>query len=156
MGCLMALRGSSRTPRRSTIVLLVSALLLVMAFAPAAAARPNNPFVGSWVTDADGTSARMQFGGSGHFHLRAAPTSVCGESVPLTMLGTFEPDDWNPAGLDVPTVKVTVDGYCHYGPDGGRQWFDQWEYWIWYLEDRDVLMSTVCWYRPGSDPSVCD
>ena len=135
---------------------LATVLILILALAAPAAAAPDDPFVGSWESTTDEIHARMQFGGGGHFHLRAAPSSFCEGSVPLTLLGTFAPDDWNPAGLDVPTVRVTVDGYCHYGPDGGRQWSDQWEYWIWYLEDTDTLMSTVCWYRPGSDPSVCD
>jgi hypothetical protein len=141
---------------RRLSTLLVLALLVAVFAVPASAGPSDNPFVGSWVADFDGSHARMQFGGNGHFHVRAASSPFCEESAPLTLLGTFEPDDWNPAELDVPTVKVSADGYCHYGPDGGRQWVNQWEYWIWYLEDTDTLMSTICWYRPGSDPSVCD
>jgi hypothetical protein len=128
-------------------------VLLVALVAPAGAAPPDKPFVGSWETNDDGIPASMQFGGDGHFHLRAAPTSVCGEAVPATLLGTFEPVD---PGNGTPTVEVTADVYCHYGSAGGRQWFSQVVYLIWYLEDTDTLMSTVCWFRPGSDPSACD
>jgi hypothetical protein len=36
---------------KRTIVVLLSALLLMIGFAPATATPPNNPFVGSWESD---------------------------------------------------------------------------------------------------------
>ena len=143
-----------RKTRRYWPVLVVAIAALFASAGPVAAA-PKNPFLGAWETTADGIHARMQFGGGGHFHLRAAPSatwSAC-EGAPLTLLGTYESHD---PGFDIPTVKATVDLYCHLGPDGGRQWFDHYFYFIWYLEETNSLMSTVCWYRPGPDPSACD
>ncbi len=140
--------------RRYRLALVITIAALFASAGPVAAAS-ENPFVGAWETTADGIQARMQFGGGGHFHLRAAPSatwSPC-EGAPLNLLGTYEPYD---PGNGIPTVKVTVDLNCHLGPDGGRQWFEHYFYYIWYMEDTDTLMSTICWYRSGSDPSTCD
>lgn len=132
---------------------LGAAIVLVLVSALPAAAAPSDPFIGTWETIDDGNPARMQFGGNGHFHVRAAPNSVCGEGIPATLLGTFEPYD---PGNGTPTVKVTADVYCHYSAAGGRQWFNEVEYLIWHMESTGTLMSAVCWFRPGSDPSACD
>ena len=72
--------------------LVVLTVLLALLVVPAGAASPDNPFRGSWVADFDGANAQMQFGGNGHFHLRAVSSTFCEESAPLTLLGTFEPD----------------------------------------------------------------
>ncbi|MDH3308299.1 MAG: hypothetical protein OEO77_12375 [Acidimicrobiia bacterium] len=110
---------------RRTIVVLLSALLLVAGFAPAAAAPPDNPFVGSWESDddfpgGDLSHSWLQIGGNGHFHLRDNAATVCLNTgfgfVPATFTGFGEI-----TGTDPWTFSGTGELYCYTRDGRGRQ-----------------------------------
>ncbi len=148
---------------RYAIVLVLSVMTLVVASLPAAGAPPNNPFVGSWESDddfpgGDFSHSWLQIGGNGHFHLRDNGATVC----ELTGFG-FVPGSINGFGEitndDPLTFVGTGDLYCHTRDGRGRQLavpslgvsvaFDP----VTGTLDTDGFN---CWYRSGSDPTVCD
>jgi hypothetical protein len=152
---------------KRTIVVLLSALLLMIGFAPATATPPNNPFVGSWefVYDDGITHSETQFqiGGSGHAHGRTIPISggIClfqGYGlVPLTSLG------WGTVTGENPYIfEGYVDIYCD--TEQGRQLaFEDFRVEYQYDPDTETLIAlhfppaaqSNCIWRSGSDSSIC-
>ena len=128
-----------------------------MVAAPVAAGPPGNPFVGSWQAPVEygeqvGT-ARLQIGNGGTFHVRTTIARLCegddGFYYPATSIGSVE-------RISESTVQVTTDFYCHWGRDGGRQYSFTLPYEISYDAGTDTLITSLCWYRPGTDPAVCE
>lgn len=147
---------------RWTIVVVCGALLLMAGVAPAVAAPPDNPFVGSWESDddfpgGDFSHVWLQFGGNGFFHLRDEGASVCLNEgfgfVPATISGFGEIVDDDPW-----TFTGTGDLYCYTRDGRGRQlvFADLGQTFV-YDPGTDTLPSDFnCFYRSGSDPAVCD
>lgn len=157
--------------KRTTVVLL-SALLLVMGFAPASAAPPNNPFVGSWETIYVDESndigvllgereLHFQIGGRGHIHGTANPTGICYNQYEELMRSSSL--GWGTITSEGPYVfEGYADIYCHTG-QGKKLAFEGFRVEYRYDPDTDTLLALSypptaqfnCLWRSGSDRSVC-
>ncbi len=133
-----------------------------MAFAPAAAAPPDNPFVGSWESDddfagGDDSHVRLQIGANGHFHLRDDAATLCLVQgfgfVPASISGFGEITSENPW-----TFEGTGDVYCYTRDERGRQLAlaDFPSTFVYDPATGTMPSDFNCWYRSGSDPAVCD
>ena len=151
----------------TTAAMLVVAVLFLVFAVPAAAAPPNNPFVGSWETiyiddsPVGERDIKYQIGGTGHFHGRTSATSICvnvfGEATPSSMFG------WGTIISEDPYVfDVYVDIYCH--TDEGRLLgFEGFHLAMEYNPVTDTLLALHyppaaqfnCAWRTGADVSVC-
>ena len=155
---------------RSRRIAMGAALILILTLvAPAAAAPPDNPFVGSWetifISDPIGErDITYQIGGTGHFHGRTSATGIClnqyGEATPSSMFG------WGTIISEDPYVfEAYVDIYCH--TDSGRLLaFEGFRLELEYDPVTDTIKSLhysdfpslppqACTWRSGSDISDC-
>ncbi len=164
-----------RRVRPSAIAVGAVFVLLVALVAPAGAAPPNNPFVGSWESIYLDESneigellgereLRFQIGGGeGHIHGTANPTGICygqyGEIMRSSSLG------WGTITSEDPYVfEGFVDVYCH-TEEGKQLAFEDFRLEYEYDPDTDTLIALhypetaqiTCLWRSGSgsDPSVC-
>jgi hypothetical protein len=154
-----------RRPSRFTLLLIGS--LLAVAFVVAPATASDNPFIGSWENnDGDGSHQHATFsnerGGRYSYRDDGAGPGACPMYEPLDL---FEVDftshgSYWLVGSD--TIQFSGPAYCHYRETGGRA---EWPHGPFggsftYNADNDTLTSDAaafnCWYRSGSDPSVCD
>ncbi len=138
----------------------VMAISVAMLFAsiPLAAAKPANPFVGSWenVDLNDGSHQRLSIGGGpGHFTYRDDAASACRDAglgfvaASLRGFGDF---------VGTTTFEINdADLYCH--PAGSPQLLFGVSLTFTYDSASDTLSDTAepdqgCWYRSGH-PEAC-
>lgn len=149
--------------KRTTVVLL-SALLLMMGFAPASAAPPDNPFVGSWesvstfIPEVGEEEIHFAIGAAGHIQGQTSVSASCyfafGEpDIRGSFSGTGEVISEDPY-----TWEGETDIYCHLRGAGGRQLGSEgfavsFEYHA--ATDTLIGLGGDCVWRAGSDASVC-
>jgi hypothetical protein len=112
---------------------------------------PGNPFVGSWenIDPADDSNQRLQIADSGRFQYRDDFASGC-ESDELdtafraTGTGEFVEES-------SPIFVMIGDGFCGKTSVGLVDAEFQYE-----RPDRLRMSDDSCWYRSGSDPTICD
>jgi hypothetical protein len=152
----------SRTSR-SVLLLVVGALVLTMLAMAAPASAKKSPFTGSWENeDYDGSHQHVTFsnprGGRYHYRDDGARDGACpggAESEAFTSMGTY-------AVLSSTEIRISGPAFCHYRGKGGRTpWpWGPFEPTFTYDPVSDTLSDDAqppnCWYRSGSDPSVCD
>ena len=159
--------------RRLSTLLVLSLLIAVFAI-PASAGPSDNPFVGSWesiyLDDSNEIGEllgerdlRFRIGdGQGHIRGTANPTGICygqfGAIMRSSSLG------WGAITSEDPYIfEGYLDIYCH--TEQGRQLaFEDFRVEYQYDPDTDTLIALHypetaqynCFWRSGSDPSVCD
>jgi hypothetical protein len=132
---------------------LVASLLAVAS--PAVGAPPSNPFVGSWVSDdlPEGTDLRVQISQSGRFHTwdeEVISGECAGGLVTSRGQGSFD---------DVTFTHTATNRTCVQGAGGAFKLVQGIELQLVYNSADDTLTLTIdrgCYYRRGSDPTVCD
>lgn len=150
---------------------LGGALVVILALvAPAAAAPPHNPFVGSWEGTYDApqspvgaTEIHIAIGGNGHL---AGAVDIGGTC--FLMFGDEMRSSFSGSGSIVSEApylfEATATIYCHTRDGQGRQVaVDDFYLLFEYLPDSDTLKAlhfppeavSDCAWRSGSDASVC-
>ncbi|MGI9585329.1 MAG: hypothetical protein ACR2N7_07030, partial [Acidimicrobiia bacterium] len=156
-GCVATGRWYSMFNGRRYVMLGLLALIasLLAIAAPAVGAPPGNPFVGSWVSDdlPPGTELRLQISASGQFHTwdeEVISGSCIGGLVTAKGQGDFDGDTFTTDSMN----RTCIPG------GGGAFGLANLPFDLEYVYDAatDTLELTIdgsCYYRTGTDPSVC-